>query len=76
MSAVHPLSNMQQELLKLYSSDVDEKDLLNIKHFLAKYFAAKAIGEADNIWEEKKYNNEIMEQWLNESDPSYDKGDH
>jgi hypothetical protein len=46
MSAAHRLSNLQQELLKLYAADVSEEDLLHIKHYLAKYFASKAIGEA------------------------------
>ena len=71
MSAAHSLSNIQQELLKLYSSDVEEKDLLNIKHYLAKYFASKAISEADRAWDQKGYSNETMDQWLNEDDTTY-----
>ena len=59
-----PLSNLQQELLKLYASNVDENDLLQIKRYLAKYFAEKAIKEADKIWDEKGYTNETMNQWL------------
>ena len=66
MPAAHPLSNIQQELLKLHSSNIAETDLVNIKRFLAKYFASNAIGEADRIWEQKGYNNETMDKWLNE----------
>ena len=66
MSAAHRLSNLQQELLKLYSSDIPEEDLLHIKRYLANYFARKAIGEADQIWDEKSYTNETMNQWVNE----------
>jgi hypothetical protein len=66
MSASHSLSNLQQELLKLYSSNVSEADLLHIKRYLAKYFAFKAIGEADEIWDKKGYTNETMDNWLNE----------
>ena len=76
MSAVHSLSNIQQELLKLYSSDIAEKDLLNIKRYLAKYFASKAIDEADQVWEQKGYNNKTMDQWLNEGETPYDKDSH
>jgi hypothetical protein len=77
MSAAHPLSNLQQELLKLYSSDIPEADLLHIKHYLAKYFAFKAIGEADQIWDEKGYTNETMNQWVNEDKGAYgNKGDN
>ncbi|HWK07606.1 MAG TPA: hypothetical protein VNS58_28440 [Puia sp.] len=71
MQAVHPLSNIQQELLKLYSSEVSEEDLLHIKRYLAKYFAFKAIGEADQIWDQKNYTNETMNQWLNEDEAPY-----
>jgi hypothetical protein len=71
MSAAHPLSNLQQELLKLYASDIPESDLLHIKRYLAKYFAARAIGGADQVWTEKGYTNETMDQWLNEDDAPY-----
>lgn len=76
MSVAQPLSNMQQELLKLYSSNIDEADLLHIKRYLAKYFAAKAIDEADRIWEQQGYNNETMDNWLNENKAEHDKGSH
>ncbi len=72
MSAAHPLSNIQQELLKLYSSDIAEADLLNIKRYLAKYFASKGIREADKIWDEKGYSNDTMNKWLSEDDTDYD----
>ena len=60
-----PLTNLQQELIKLYSFDLPESDLLNIKRMLAKYFAQKAIAEADKVWDEKGYTNETMNEWLN-----------
>jgi hypothetical protein len=50
-----PFSNLQLELLKLYSRNVPENDLIQIKLFLAHYFAEKAMDEADRIWEEKDY---------------------
>jgi hypothetical protein len=69
--AAHPLSNIQQELLKLYSADIAEADLLNIKRYLAKYFANKAIDEADQLWEQRGYTNDTMNNWLNEDDTAY-----
>jgi len=71
MAAAHSLSNLQQELLKLYAANVSEADLLNIKRFLAKYFASKAIEEADKIWDEKGYNADTMNSWLNEDNSDY-----
>ena len=43
------LSNLQLELLKLFSPNVPEQDLKNIKNYLSSYFAQKAIKEADKI---------------------------
>lgn len=65
MAAGDSLSNLQQELLKLYAANISEADLLNIKRFLAKYFASKAIDEADKILDEKGYNADAMNSWLN-----------
>ena len=59
------LSNIQQELIKLYSFNLPEDDLINIKQILANYFAQKAISEADKIWDEKKYDNVLMKNWVN-----------
>ena len=46
-------SNIQLELLKLYSTNIQEDDLHEIKNYLAQYFAQKAIKEADIIWDAK-----------------------
>ncbi len=75
MSSAQPLSNLQQELLKLYSSNIADADLENVRRFLAKYFADKATKEADSIWDKNGYNNQTMEQWLNEDNEPYQKDD-
>jgi len=62
----NPLSNVQMELLKLYSTDIKEKDLEELKKVLANYFAQKAIKEAGKIWDQKKMSADTMEKWLNE----------
>ncbi len=74
MQQTQSLSNLQQELLKLYSSNIEDADLLHIKKYLATYFADKAIKEADKIWDEKNYSRDTMNQWLNEDNTSYGKG--
>lgn len=48
-----PFTNLQLELLKIYSRTVDEKDLLEIKRLLGQYFADKASDLADQLWKEK-----------------------
>jgi hypothetical protein len=60
------LSNLQLELLKLYSTNVEEDDLNDVKILLASYFSKKAISEADKVWESKKLSNKDMDKWLNE----------
>ena len=65
-TAQQPLSNVQMELLKLYAMDVPEDDLLHFKNYFAHFYMQKAIKEADEIWNKKKYTNELMNNWLNE----------
>ena len=36
------LTNIQQELLKIYSKNIKNEDLENVKIILARYFAKKA----------------------------------
>ncbi len=60
------LSNVQQEILKLYSTELSEKDIYELKSQLAQYYARKAISQADEIWKEKGYTAEDMDSWLNE----------
>jgi hypothetical protein len=62
----NPLSNLQMELLKLYSTNLPEPELIELKMILANYFAQKAIQGADLIWEEKQLSSHDMETWLNE----------
>ena len=66
MTTTAGLTNLQQELLKIYSTDINEKQLEEIKQILIKYFAKKAMDKADKFWGEKKFKNDKdMENWLN-----------
>ena len=60
-----PLTNLQLELLKLFAREVSEEDLLEIKRMLVKFFAEKAMDEADKIWEEKGWTDEDAERLSN-----------
>lgn len=66
MEATAPMSNLQLELLKIYATNVSDEDLLAIKRMLAKFFIEKAIQHADEIWEERGYTDELMEEWQQE----------
>jgi len=61
------LSNVQMELIKLYSTDLKYDDLMEVKKILGNHFARKAINEADNIWDQKEMSADTMEDWLNEN---------
>ncbi|MCB9151121.1 MAG: hypothetical protein H6641_20370 [Caldilineaceae bacterium] len=58
--------NLQQEIIQLYTTDLDYQELLRLKQILANFFASKAINEADEIWDERNSSDETMETWLNE----------
>ena len=60
------LSNMQKELLKLYSTEIPDKQLQEIKYLLSNYFADKASDEMDRLWDENNWNDQTMNQWANE----------
>jgi len=60
------LSNIQQELLKIYAHNVTEQQLYDIKLLLAQYFAKQATQEADKIWEDRNLSQNTMDEWLQE----------
>jgi len=61
-----PLTNLQVELLKLFSRQLPEADLLVIRDMIAKYLLEKAFVEADKAWDEKGYTVESFQQKINE----------
>lgn len=61
-----PLTNLQLELLKLYSTDLADDELREVRQLLARFFARKAVNEADRVWDERGLTNEDMDAWLDE----------
>ena len=66
MIATQKLSNLQLELIKVFSYQLDDKQLFEIKDILTKYFAEQATREMDKLWEDNKWNNQTMDNWANE----------
>jgi len=60
------LSNVQEELLKIYSTDIPDKDLLKLKRILADFFAKDLTDSANKFWKEKNLTDADMDNWLNE----------
>jgi hypothetical protein len=63
----YPLSNVQVELLKLFSTNLSDQELIGLKDLLARFYADKATSKADIIWDEKGLTNEDMESLLNKN---------
>jgi hypothetical protein len=64
---VHPpLSNIQVELLKLFSADIPEEELLELKKVIAGFLLERARDKADVVWDKKDYSAEKLIQILNE----------
>ena len=59
-----PLSNVQAELLKVFSAEIPENYLMELKKVMSKFLLDKARDKADAIWDEKEYTDESFQQIL------------
>ncbi|GGG84016.1 hypothetical protein GCM10007415_16460 [Parapedobacter pyrenivorans] len=59
-----PLSNVQAELLKLFSTGIPDSQLLELKKVMAKFLLDQARDNADAIWDAKGYSDESLKQKL------------
>lgn len=59
-----PLTNLQLELLKLFSYQLSEEELYEMKQVLVEFFAKRLDKRASKIWKEKRYTQDEMENWL------------
>ena len=62
-----PLTNVQLELMKLYSTNLSDSELDELRNVLSKFYAEKAITMADRIWDECKLTDEDMDNSLNQT---------
>lgn len=65
METLQPsLSNLQIELLKVFTRNVSDEDVLEIRRLLTRYFAEKAIQAANKVWDEKGWTDADAERML------------
>ena len=67
MNAVPQLNNLnkhQLEILKLFTRELEDNDLIEIKRLIVKYLAQKITKMADDIWEKNNWTNDDMERLL------------
>ncbi len=62
---IQPLSNVQLEILKAFSHNLDSNELLEFKELLGQYFAKRAIKSANKPWTEKGWTDKTVEELLN-----------
>ena len=66
MQATKKLSNLQLELLKVFSFDISDEQVKEIKSLLVAYFAEKVTSEMDALFEANDWGEEKIEEWSKE----------
>lgn len=65
MSALNtPLTNAQLEVVQLFSLNLSDEELQELKRILIAYKAARLLRKADEVWETNKWSQETMDQFL------------
>ena len=60
------LNKNQLEILKLFSREMEEEDMIAIKRLIVRNLGEKITRMADKVWEEKGWTDEDMERLLKE----------
>ncbi len=66
MNMVKGLNKGQREILKLFSVDLSDEQLKEIKNLLSQYFADKVTEQMADLFEEKNWGEEKIEEWAEE----------
>lgn len=59
-----PLTNVQVELLKLFATQLSDTHLVELKNMIARFLLEKARDRADQIWDERGYSDEKLNELL------------
>jgi len=66
MAATAKLTNLQLELIKMFSFQLNDNQLIEIRDILTEYFATKATNEMDKLWTNSGWSDDTMNNWINE----------
>lgn len=66
MQTIQGLSNLQLELLKIYSFNISNEQLLEVKSLLSDYFAEKITKDMDKLFEKKAWDESKIDEWASE----------
>lgn len=59
-----PFTNVQLELLKTFSHQLPDNELLELRKTLALFFAQRLVIQADEVWNNKNWTNETIDNML------------
>jgi signal-transduction protein with cAMP-binding, CBS, and nucleotidyltransferase domain len=66
MTAIpQPFNEMQLEIIKLFARDMSTEDMKSIKRLIVRYFAQKAIQNANKVWDDNGWTKEDETRLLN-----------
>lgn len=60
------VDQLAREVNKIFSVQLEEKQLHEIRAILARYFADKVTEEMDRLWNDRGWTQETMREWANE----------
>ena len=63
MTNATKLNAVQLHLLELFSGDMADQELSDIKAILKSYYAKRVDEDMDALWDQKEWNEETVEQW-------------
>lgn len=66
MNSRKKLSNLQMELLEVFSFEVSDEQVKEIRSLLVEYFADKTTTDVDELFKEKGWGEEKIEEWSKE----------
>ena len=58
------LTNVQLEILKAFSFNLNNDELQDFKDIIAQFFAKRAIQSANKAWDDKGWNDEDVDRML------------
>jgi hypothetical protein len=66
MNTQPAFTNLQLELLRVFTRQVSDDDVIAIRKMLAQYFAEKAMNLADQVWKKNNWTDQDAFNMMNE----------
>jgi len=60
-----PFTNAQLELLKIFSIQLDDDEMKELKQLMGKFYLNRLTKRTNQVWDEKGWTEKTMEEFLN-----------